>query len=52
MYIKKIHIDSFGPLRDKELELCDGLNIIEGENESGKSTVAMFIKFMLYGLSG
>lgn len=52
MYIKKIHIDSFGPLRDRELELSDGLNIIEGENESGKSTVAMFIKFMLYGLSG
>ena len=52
MYIKKIHIDSFGPLRDRELELCNGLNIIEGENESGKSTVAMFIKFMLYGLSG
>ncbi len=52
MYIKTIHIDSFGGVRGKTIELSKGLNIIEGGNESGKSSVAMFIKFIFYGLSG
>lgn len=52
MYIKSIHITSFGPLKDKHIALTPGLNIFEGPNESGKSSIAMFIKFMLYGLSG
>ncbi|MBR4070980.1 MAG: AAA family ATPase, partial [Clostridia bacterium] len=52
MYIKTIHIDSFGGVRGTTLELSKGLNIIEGGNESGKSSVAMFIKFIFYGLSG
>lgn len=52
MYIKSIHITSFGPLKDRDIVLTPGLNIFEGANESGKSSVAMFIKFMLYGLSG
>ena len=52
MYIKHLKIEAFGVLRDREVDLSDGLNIIEGANESGKSALAMFIKFMLYGLSG
>lgn len=52
MYIKKLNIDAFGTLREREIDLSLGLNIIEGDNESGKSATAMFIKFMLYGLSG
>ncbi len=52
MQIKKIHIDAFGGMRDRDFELSSGLNIIEGANESGKSSLAMFIKFALYGLSG
>jgi len=52
MYIKQLKIDAFGVLRDREIELYRGLNIIEGDNESGKSALAMFIKFILYGLSG
>lgn len=50
MYIEKLSITSFGRLNDFELELEPGVNIIEGENESGKSTIAAFIKFMFYGL--
>ncbi len=52
MFIKTIHIDAFGGVRDLNLDLSRGLNIIEGVNESGKSSVANFIKFVLYGLSG
>ncbi len=52
MYIKTIHIDSFGGVRGRTIKLESGLNIIEGGNESGKSSVAMFIKFIFYGLSG
>ena len=51
MYIEKIHIDTFGKLRDVDIELDCGMNIFEGPNESGKSTVAQFIKFVLYGMN-
>ena len=50
MKIKKINIVSFGTLRDFSCELADGLNIISGANESGKSTILSFIRFVLYGL--
>ena len=49
MFIKSLHIDSFGGLSDRDFDLSRGLNIIEGNNESGKSTLLSFIKFMLYG---
>ncbi len=49
MQIKKLSIKEFGSLRDKELYLGGGINLIEGNNESGKSTVLAFIRFMLYG---
>lgn len=49
MKIEKIHIDSFMGKRDFTLEFAAGINILRGNNESGKSTVAEFIKFMLYG---
>ena len=50
MVIKKIHIDNFGKFCDTDIELSDGLNIIEGKNEAGKSTLGAFIKFIFYGL--
>ncbi len=50
MYIKEIHINAFGPIVDTHIEASRGLNIIEGANESGKSAVATFIRFVLYGL--
>ena len=52
MYIKELNIKAFGPLTDRVIQFDRGLNVIEGENESGKSTLAMFIKFVFYGLSG
>ncbi len=49
MIIEKIDIKSFGRITDLTLTFSDGINIIEGENESGKTTIAAFIKYMLYG---
>ena len=51
MRIEKIHIDSFMGSYECDIELSRGVNILRGDNESGKSTVAEFIKFMLYGAS-
>ena len=51
MIIEKIVIKSFGRLTDMTLEFSDRVNVIEGENESGKSTIAAFIRYMLYGFT-
>ena len=51
MKINKIKINSFGKLRNKEIEFKNGINILYGENESGKSTIMNFIKNTLYGIS-
>ncbi len=50
MIIKKIYIKEFGGLRDFAADLSEGLNVFEGSNESGKSTVMAFIKFVFYGM--
>lgn len=52
MTIRRIHITAFGPLRDFDFEFYSGMNVIRGDNESGKTSLAMFIKFLFYGLSG
>ena len=49
MKLNKIYISAFGKLKDFTLDLCDGLNVIYGDNEDGKSTVFAFIKAMFYG---
>ena len=49
MIIEKIDIKSFGQLTDMSLEFTGSVNVIEGQNEVGKSTIAAFIKYMLYG---
>ena len=51
MRIHTIHILSFGGLREREFTPGDGVNVYYGENETGKTSVAMFVKFMLYGLN-
>lgn len=49
MRLNKIYISAFGGLKEFTLNLSDGLNVIYGNNEDGKSTVAAFIKAMFYG---
>ena len=49
MIIEKIDIRSFGLIKNMTLEFAPTVNIIEGQNEAGKSTIASFIKYMLFG---
>ena len=51
MKIKKLKINGFGKLKDKDIELKEGINIIYGKNEAGKSTLLKFITGMFYGVS-
>ena len=51
MIIERIDIKSFGQLIDTSLDFTGKVNVIEGQNEVGKSTIAAFIKYMLYGFN-
>ena len=44
------HIENYGTLSDFSLRFDDGITVINEENGFGKSTLASFIKAMLYGL--
>ncbi len=50
MVIKTIHIDDFGVQHAREHTLTTGLNILEGENESGKTTIVAFLTYLFYGI--
>ncbi len=50
MKITKIEIDNFGKYKNFTLDLNDGLNVILGQNEAGKSTLCAFLYAMFYGL--
>ena len=49
MNIKQLNLDHFGKFHDREIHLEQGINIVYGTNESGKSTVHSFIQCMLFG---
>lgn len=49
MRICRIEIEEFGKLRDFCLVPGEGITLIEGGNESGKSTLLAFLRFALYG---
>lgn len=51
MIINKLKINEYGKLHNKEIELSNNINIIYGNNESGKSTLFNFIINSLYGIS-
>ena len=51
MKINSIKVNAYGKLKNKEINLKDNINIIYGENESGKSTLLKFILNTLYGTS-
>ena len=51
MKINKLKINSYGKLKNKEIEFKDNINIVYGKNESGKSTLLKFIQNTFYGIS-
>ena len=51
MKIKQLKINSYGKLKNKEINLSDNINIIYGKNEAGKSTLLKFIINSFYGIS-
>ena len=51
MKINKLKINSYGKVKNKDIEFNDGLNIIYGNNEAGKSTILSFIINSFYGIS-
>lgn len=51
MKINELKINSYGKLKEKDIKLEDGINIVYGENEKGKSTLLNFIVNMFYGTS-
>ena len=51
MKINKIQVNAFGKLKNANIELKNGINIINGDNEAGKSTLLSFITSIFYGLS-
>jgi len=46
----RLHVDNFGTLHNFDLSLEAGMNVLYQKNGWGKSTLAVFIKAMLYGL--
>ncbi len=50
MYIKKAELTNFGKFHQKTISFSPGLNVVYGENESGKSTLHSFLVAMLFGL--
>lgn len=51
MKIKSIYISSFGKFNDRHFDFSDGMTVLFGENEAGKTTLMAFIKMMFYGSS-
>ena len=50
MRLLELHIDGFGKFHDRTISFNDGINIIYGKNEAGKSTLHTFLRGMLFGI--
>ena len=49
MKLIRMHVDNFGCLHNFDFDFDDGLNVILHDNGWGKTTMATFLKAMLYG---
>ena len=49
MRILSAHIDGYGKFVNKDFDFSDGVNVIYGHNEAGKSTLHNFIEAVLLG---
>ncbi len=50
MRLLDLHIDGFGKFHDRSVKFEDGMNIVYGKIEGGKSSLHTFIRCMLFGL--
>ena len=50
MKIRELRVKHFGKFQNARICLRDGINLVAGENESGKSTLHTFIRGMFFGL--
>ena len=50
MKLLELHIEGFGKFHNKTISFHDGMNVIYGKNEAGKSTLHTFIRGMLFGI--
>ena len=41
---------SFGKFKNETIKFTDGFQVIYGQNETGKSTLQLFLRVMLYGM--
>lgn len=51
MKLIECYIENFGRLKDEKISFSEGLNSIKRDNGWGKTTLATFIKVMLFGMS-
>ena len=51
MYIKKVTLDNFRNYDNQEIEFCDNINIIYGDNAQGKTNIIEAIFFRAIGKS-
>jgi DNA repair exonuclease SbcCD ATPase subunit len=49
--IKQLSLDSFGKFKNQKVDFVDGINLVYGKNENGKSTMKNFVEIILAGLS-
>lgn len=46
----ELQMKGFGKFHDRRISFDDGLNVVYGKNEAGKSTIHTFIRGMLFGI--
>ncbi len=50
MEIRELVLKNFGKFTERTFQLSEGINVVYGENEFGKSTIHSFIKGMFFGM--
>lgn len=50
MIIRELNLKHFGKFFEQSLRFCDGINVIYGPNEAGKTTIYHAIGALLFGL--
>lgn len=50
MKLLDLHINGFGKFHNRSVTFEEGINVVYGKNEAGKSTLHTFIRGMLFGI--